>query len=199
MRQRPHARRAGRPPRRQVVSGDGMVADPNGAAAARQSGVPSSRDAGNPAAGDLTDLYHEVCEHIRATDDTSLKLLAAVPLATGIGITLLVRPSTPDLADGPRSLLSLFAAVVTFAIYRWERKNIATCGHYRDWAAALERDHFKLPIPADEGLAPRTHPHGRVTAPAFAGQSWGKTQAEMLLYWTVIVSWLAASAYTLIR
>jgi hypothetical protein len=104
----------------------------------------------NLAVGDLTDLYHEVCEHIRATDDTSLKLLAAVPLATGIGITLLVRPSTPDLADGARSLLSLFAAVVTFAIYRWERKNIATCAHYRDWAAALERDHFKLSIPADE-------------------------------------------------
>lgn len=111
-----------------------------------------------------------------------------MPLATGIGITLLVRPSTPDLADGARSLLSVFAAVVTFAIYRWERKNIATCAHYRDWAAVLERDHFKLPMPTDEGLAPRTHPHGRVTAPAFAGLSWGKAQAEMLLYWTVIVS-----------
>jgi len=88
---------------------------------------------------------------------------------------------------------------VTFAIYRWERKNIATCAHYRDWAAVLERDHFQLPMPADEGRAPRTHPHGRVTAPAFAGQSWGKTQAEILLYWTVIVGWLAASACTLIR
>lgn len=199
MRHRPSARRAGKPARRQVVSGDAMVAGPDGAAMIRQGGVPASRDAGNRSVGDLTDLYHEVCEHIRATDDTSLKLLAAVPLATGIGITLLVRPSTPDLADGARSLLSLFAAVITFAIYRWERKNIATCAHYRDWAAALERDHFKLLIPADEGLAPRAYPHGRVTAPAFAGQSWGKTQAEMLLYWTVIVSWLAASAYTLIR
>ena len=166
---------------------------------ARPGGVPASGGARDPAAGDLTDLYHEVCEHIRATDDTSLKLLAAVPIATGIGITLLIRPSTPDLADGARSLLSLFAAVVTFAIYRWERKNIATCGHYRDWAAVLERDHFRLPAPADEGPAPRTYPHGRITAPAFAGQSWGKTQAETLLYWTVIVGWLAASAYTLIR
>jgi hypothetical protein len=27
----------------------------------------------------------------------------------------------------------------------------------------------------------------------------GETKAEILLYWTVIVSWLAASAYTLIR
>jgi hypothetical protein len=144
-----------------------MVAGPDEAAGVRQSDVPASRETRDPAVGELSDLYHEVCEHIRATDDTSLKLLAAVPLATGIGITLLVRPSTPDLADGARSLLSLFAAVVTFAIYRWERKNIATCAHYCDWAAALERDHFRLSIPADEQLAPRTYPHGRVTAPAF--------------------------------
>jgi hypothetical protein len=184
-----------------------MAAGLAGAKAARPSGAPAPATSRDPTAGDLTELYHEVCEHIRATDDTSLKLLAAVPLATGIGITLLVRPSTPDLADGARSLLSLFAAVVTFAIYRWERKNIATCAHYREWAATLERDHFQLPVPADEGPveaaptrpAPHTYPHGSVSAPAFAGQSWGKTQAEILLYWTVIVSWLAASAYTLIR
>lgn len=170
-----------------------MAVSPDRAAADRPGSAPAS------ASGDLTSLYHEVCEHIRATDDTSLKLLAAVPLATGIGITLLVRPSTQDLPGGARSLLSLFAAVVTFAIYRWERKNIATCAHYGDWAAVLERDHFRLPMPADEEQAPRSYPHGRVAVPAFLGQSWGKTQAEMLLYWTVIISWLAASVYTLIR
>lgn len=199
MRQGSHARKAGRLPQHQVALGGETAADPEGASAARPSGAAGPAAAPERAAGDLTDLYHEVCEHIRATDDTSLKLLAAVPLATGIGITLLVRPSTPDLADGARSLLSLFAAVVTFAIYRWERKNIATCAHYREWAAVLERDHFRLPLPADEGPARRAYPHGSITAPAFAGQSWGKTQAEVLLYWAVIVSWLAASAYTLIR
>jgi hypothetical protein len=145
------ARRAGRPPQHQVAPGGETAAAPEGGMAPRPGSVPGPGDARDPAAGDLTDVYREVCQHIRATDDTSLKLLAAVPLATGIGITLLVRPPTPDLADGARSLLSLFAAVVTFAIYRWERKNIATCGHYRDWAAALERDHFRLPAPADEG------------------------------------------------
>jgi hypothetical protein len=63
--------------------------------------------------------------------------------------------------------LSLFAAVVTFAIYRWARKNIATCAHYRDWAV-LERDQLQPPMPADEGPAPRTYPHGRIAAPAGA-------------------------------
>jgi hypothetical protein len=163
-----------------------------------QSDAMGTENRGQQATG-LTDVYREVCAHIRATDDTSLKLLAAVPLATGIGITILVRTSTQDLPDVARSVLSLFAAVITFAIYRWERKNIATCGHFREWAAVLERDHFKLPLPIAEAGAPRTHPHGSVSAPAFFGHSWGKTQAEILLYWAVIVSWLSTSIYTLLR
>ena len=99
------------------------------------------------------DVYRDVCAHIRATDDSSLKLLAAVPLATGIGVTILVRTSTQDLPGVARSVLSLFAAVIAFAIYRWERKNVATCGHFREWAAVFERDHFKLPVPAEEYLS----------------------------------------------
>jgi len=183
---------------------------PSGVAAGQHEGAPhvvaavsqgdgtGTGDRAQQATG-LTDVYREVCAHIRATDDTSLKLLAAVPLATGIGITILVRTSTQDLPGVARSVLSLFAAVITFAIYRWERKNIATCGHFREWAAVLERDHFKLPLPIVETGAPRTHPHGGVSAPAFFGRSWGKTQAEILLYWAVIVSWLATSVYTLLR
>ncbi len=171
---------------------------PHAVAAVNQGDATVAGDPGQQATG-LTDVYREVCAHIRATDDISLKLLAAVPLATGIGITILVRTSTQDLPGAARSALSLFAAVITFAIYRWERKNIATCGHFREWAAVLERDHFKLPLPIVEAGAPRTRPHGGVSAPAFFGQSWGKTQAEILLYWAVIVSWLPTSVYTLLR
>jgi hypothetical protein len=171
---------------------------PDVIAAVSQSGVTGTEDRDQPVTG-LTDVYREVCAHIRATDDTSLKLLAAVPLATGIGVTILVRTSTQDLPGVARSALSLFAAVITFAIYRWERKNVATCGHFREWAAVLERDHFKLPVPAGEAGGPKTQPHGGVSAPPFFGRSWGKTQAEILLYRTVIVSWLATGVYTLLR
>jgi len=83
------------------------------------------------ASADLNNVYREVCAENRATDETSLKLLAAVPLATGIGITFIVRSSNSTLTDPARALLCLFAALVTFAIYRWERKNIATCSHLR--------------------------------------------------------------------
>lgn len=151
-----------------------------------------------PASADPGEVYRELCAQMRATDEISLKLLAAVPLATGVGITLLVRASTQDLPNLACCVLSVFAAVITFAIYRWERKNIATCGHLREWAHVLERDHFKLPAPT-AGATPATYPHGFVAAPKFLGRSWGKTQAEALLYWTVIISWILAAAYIATR
>ena len=147
------------------------------------------------ATGDLSDVYREMCAGIRFTDDISLKLLAAVPLATGIGITLLVQAPSARLPNGARALLSLFAAVVTFAIYRWKRKNIATCTHFREWAAVLEGNYFQVhPRLGEEGV-PGGLPHGGVSAPKFLGVSWGKTQAAALLYWTAILSWMSAAAY----
>jgi hypothetical protein len=203
-------------------------------------------DSAESAAGrDPNDVYREVCAGIRATDEISLKLLAAVPLATGIGITLLVKAPDTKLPDGARALLSLFAAVVTFAIYRWERKNIATCSHFREWAAILERDYFKLSRPTSEDLT-QGLPHGKVltvpaaptpvesspvptgqrprssrrriievairairtasrtvlevairTASIIPGRSWGKTEAEKLLYGTAILGWMLSFVYSL--
>jgi hypothetical protein len=153
------------------------------------------------AVGDPADVYREVCAHIRATDEISLKLLAAVPLATGVGITLLVKAPSTNLPDSARALLGLFAAVVTFAIYRWERKNIATCSHFREWAAILERDYFKLSLPPGKDSKQGVLPHGKVSpvpsGSKLPGRSWGKTEAENLLYWTAILSWVSSSVYLL--
>jgi hypothetical protein len=109
---------------------------------------------------------------------------------------LLVRVPAQDLPNVARAFLCPFAAVITFAIYRWERKNIAMCGHLRTWAHVLERDYFKL---GTSTMTPTEHPHGPVKAPRLLRLSWGKTQAETFLYRAVIVSWLAAGVYTLIR
>ncbi len=181
-----------------IAGGEGTVR-PGSTGLTTSGNDAAPKEASQPTSADIDDVYREVCANIRATDEISLKLLAAVPLATGIGISLLVTTSTKDLPGIARSFLSLFAAVIAFAIYRWERKNIASCGHYRQWASVLERGHFKIALPATETDAPGTYPHGRVPAPAFLNQSWGKTRAEILLYWTVIISWLATSIYTLIR
>lgn len=150
-------------------------------------------------AADLNAMYREICNDIRATDEISLKLLAAVPLATGVGIALLVRSGATVVSGGARVLLSVFAALVTFAIYRWERKNIATCSHFRRWAEVVEHDYFRLPHIAQLQSAPSALPHGPVTAPPKSfGRVWGKTDAVRLLYWTAILGWLAAGLYSLV-
>jgi hypothetical protein len=78
----------------------------------------------------------------------------------------------------------LFAAVVTFAIYRWERRNISTCRYYRSYASELE-DKYGIP-PAGQKPSRENR---------FFSWRWGKTEAEILLYLTVIAGWLATGVY----
>ena len=132
----------------------------------------------------LSDLYTQAYTNMRATDEISLKLLAAIPFVSGVGISLLVRKPTEAFPAGARLLVSLFAAVVTFAIYRWERRNISTCKHYRDYAKGLENEY-------GISLTGQKPPQEN----RFFSRRWGKTEAEILLYWTVIAGWLATGIY----
>jgi hypothetical protein len=135
----------------------------------------------------LSDLYTQAYTNMRATDEISLKLLAAIPFVSGVGISLLARKPTEAFPAGARLLVSLFAAVVTFAIYRWERRNISTCKHYRDYAKGLEKEYG---ISLTGQKPPKEPPKNK-----FFSRRWGKTEAEILLYWTVIAGWLATGIY----
>jgi hypothetical protein len=157
--------------------------------------LPGQHAALDPAA---VEIYREACASIRATDEISLKLLAAVPIVSGVGITLLIRTPSEGFPGVARFIVSLFAAAIAFAIYRWERKNIATCAHFRSWAELIEKEHFDLQLPKPNESDLRSLPHGAVSAPEFLRLSWGKTQAEICLYWIVILTWLAVGAYALI-
>jgi hypothetical protein len=145
----------------------------------------------------LSDIYIQALTTMRSTDDISLRLLAAVPVVSGIGITLLVRQPTSALPDGAKLFLSTFAALVTFAIYRWERRNMSHCRHLRGWAAELESRHLDK-LRSAVGIALRDAPHGDNSSGRFLSKTWGKTQAELLLYLTAIVSWLATGIYAAI-
>jgi hypothetical protein len=128
--------------------------------------------------------YKQLLADIRITDDISFKLLGFVPLVSGGGIlassvaSLFVQSEawSPALV-----FVSVFAAIVTFGFYRWERRNIQRCSWLQERAAAIEREEFGLPVGAFAG---------RPAAPAFLGRRIGKTQAEALIYWTTIVAWL---------
>jgi hypothetical protein len=131
---------------------------------------------------------------MRATDDISLRLLAAVPFVSGIGITLLIRQPSDSFPAVARLLVSIFAAIVTFAIYRWEHRNLSHCRHLRNWAAEIEKARLRG-LPVGIGTTLGAAPHGDNLSSRFFSRTWGKTQAEQLLYLTVIVSWLATGLY----
>jgi hypothetical protein len=142
----------------------------------------------------LTDIYAQALTSMRATDDISLRLLAAVPFVSGIGISLLVRQPSDAFPAVARLFVSLFAAMVTLAIYRWERRNMSHCRRLRNWAAQVERTYL-IGLPAETRNALGAAPHDDNLSGKFLSRTWGKTQAELLLYTTVIVGWLVTGLY----
>jgi hypothetical protein len=125
--------------------------------------------------------YAEICSNIRATDEISFKLLGLVPLVSGAGIFVLLDRSKQPAWSPMAVFVAVFGAVVAFAIYRWEIRNIQTCRWLIDRAAELERKGL--------GLASGQF-YGRDPAPVLLGRRMGKTEAERLLYWTTIAAWL---------
>lgn len=130
-------------------------------------------------------LYDQVCASVRATDESSFKLLSLVPLVSGGGIAILLSTNT-TLARLPLVLfVGLFGAVVTFGLFRWELRNIQTCSRLIDVGAQLEREQFKLSS-SGQFSGRRSRP-----APALLGRRpIGKTEAEWIIYSAVIAAWL---------
>jgi hypothetical protein len=117
--------------------------------------------------------YQQLYEQVRAKDDISFKLLSLVPLISGAGISILVKT---DIAWGLKCFVSLFGATVTFSIFRWELRNIQWC----DWLLKQARQIESVDPPPEPKL--RISLHKRVAV--------GKTEAETILYMTVILAWL---------
>jgi len=118
-------------------------------------------------------VYQQIYEQVRAKDDISFKLLSLVPLISGAGISILIKT---DIAWGLKCFVSLFGATVTFSIFRWELRNIGWCDLLLKQARQI--DHAESP----EVPKLRISPGKRVAV--------GKTEAETILYLTVILAWL---------
>ena len=89
--------------------------------------------------------YEQICANIRVTDEISFKLLRLVPIFSGAGVGLLTVLENQSLLTLPEVILiSFFAAVLTFGLFRWEMRNIQTCSWLIKRAADLERSQFKL-------------------------------------------------------
>lgn len=149
--------------------------------------MPSSEAGGEPPPGlTVSQRYEQMCLDIRFTDDISLKLLGLIPLVSGAGI-LTVLFAGPDRSRSEAALLGgfvgLLGAIVTFAVYMWERRNLKFCNYLIKQVSALEEDNADITYCG--------HYLGRPVAPRFGCWRMGKTQAEGILYTSVIISWLA--------
>jgi hypothetical protein len=133
--------------------------------------------------------YTEICASIRETDNISFKLLGFVPFVSGAALIGLLAADETFAWSVQTLFVAAVGAIVTYAFYRWELRNIQTCAWLRDRAAEMERDEFGL----ERG------PYlGRDDAPRVLGRRVGKTEAEKLLYATTILAWLAVPFVALI-
>ncbi len=157
----------------------------------------------------LLDLYKEICNNIRVTDDISFKLLGLVPILSGVGSTALTlidkNRSVSSYSDYVVMSLSILGAVVTFGLFRWELRNIQKCNWLISRAAKLEPLIFKSWRDARqyEGVARDEHIRAsslnEISDKSKQKRSWGKTQSERLIYIAAIIAWLVPLAIVLTR
>jgi hypothetical protein len=125
-------------------------------------------------------VYAETCSNIRATDDISFKLMGIVPVLSGATLlTLFIKGPIPP--ENPRlvTALSLFAAMITLGLFRWELRNIQRCTWLLKRAEAMEEAmEVRKRLPQ---LPPAPH-------------KIGKTKAEKWVYSVTIVAWLSIPA-----
>ena len=127
----------------------------------------------------LDRLYQDTSAGIRSTDDISFKLLGLVPLLSGASmLTLLLKDPIPPSRMPLLYGLSLFAALVTLGLFRWELRNIQTCKWLRERADCLEQS-----VALPPGLSPLQPLPG-------GPQGIGKTEAEKCVYAITVLSWL---------
>jgi hypothetical protein len=75
----------------------------------------------------LEKLYEQICAAVKTTDETSFRLLGLVPLVSGTGITAFLTADKQLAWSAATFFLSVFGASVTFALFRWELRNISHC------------------------------------------------------------------------
>jgi hypothetical protein len=86
--------------------------------------------------------YHEICANIRALDENSFRLLGFVPLLSGAAIVAVIAKGGVGLL--PAFLLGVVGALVTFGLYRWERRNIQICKWLQERADTIEEHEFHV-------------------------------------------------------
>jgi hypothetical protein len=146
------------------------------------------------------DIYKDICNNIRVTDDISFKLLGIVPLASGAGSGALTILEKCKLLEGythPELVvvgLSALGALITFGLFRWEIRNIQKCLWLIARAVNFETEILHQENLQFSGMAKEEHLDAKtmddIRVPSLLKTPWGKTQSEKLVYLASIGAWL---------
>jgi hypothetical protein len=147
----------------------------------------------------LLDIYKDICNNIRVTDDISFKLLGIVPLASGADSGALTILEKSKLLEGSHPELvvvglSALGALITLGLFRWEIRNIQKCLWLIARAANFETEILHQKNLQFSGMAKKEHLDAKtmddIPVPSLLKTPWGKTQSEKLVYLASIGAWL---------
>lgn len=130
----------------------------------------------------LAQVYQQLCESYRAIDDMRMKLLAALPLATGTGIFLLLNKDSAELVREYSPAIGVFGFLVTFGLALYEVYGIRKCHALIETGKAIE-------IQLDVAGQFRTRPDallGLVNEPLAGG----------FIYPAVLAAWTFVALYS---
>src|SRR3954466_4296123 len=96
-----------------------------------------------PQPDDVRAVYQQLCESYRAIDDSRLKLLGLLPLATGAGILVLSGRADGDMDRSLSLAVGLFGLIATFGLYCYELHGMKKCGALID-AGRLIEQHMRI-------------------------------------------------------
>jgi hypothetical protein len=129
----------------------------------------------------LRTQYKEVCQNHRAVTDFRGKLLTLLPLASGVGIyVLLPKEADPaNVAPGYLIAIGLFGVLVALGLFFHELKGIRQCTDLIKVGRVLEE---KMELP--EGQFIREDNDSR-----FVNNLVGPVGAAWIIYPSVVVAW----------
>lgn len=135
-----------------------------------------------PHADSVRLLYQEVCRSHDAITMFRAKLLGLLPLATGVGVLVLLDPGLMDGNDPPSMLgpIGIFGFAVVLGLFIYELRGVQTCKMLRCRAAMIE----------SELRIPRCQSQYQDRPPAGLAGLVGAEFAAWIVYGAILTSWI---------
>ena len=174
--------------------------------------LQTNSDSRNENRTDLIRLYENVCVNIRETDKTSFNLLKSVPVVSGLGSGVLALSKNLGSNEVDIQIaivcLSTLSAIIVFALFKWELRNIAKCNWFIQQAADLESKIWPKTILDSQIIWTKTNERDSpfsgmtkefvrkaknlksVPIKFLSDGNWGKTESTLVIYSVSIVAWM---------